>query len=542
MPSNRSRPLDGAATALAVAVLTVVSALVASPAYATSTGGLPQPPTQQTGQQQTTGMLPVGSPDAGAPATPSVSRAAAAAATSYTLGTDVSSYQHPGAKPIDWHAVAASGQSFTVIKATESTTYTNPYAVTDLVGARAAGLVVGLYHYANPAVSATAQADSFARQVNGIGGTMLPPVLDLEATGGLSPTALISWTSAFLTRVQRDTGRIPMIYSGPYFWSTAMAGSKAFARYPLWEAHYTTAAEPSAVGGWPRWTLWQYSNGTFGSPAAVPGIPARVDRDRFGRTKAQLAALASTSRPGIVAPFTGTATAAQFPDGTFVRVTGDTYVYEIAGLAPLFVTSWSRVGGPHQVRQISAASFYTLRSSPLEGTFLVDLADRHAYRVAGGAPVVVASWTPYGGVQHYVGIDDSDIVHAGAAGPYSHLSTTVRDGTFVRTVETGQVYEVAGGAPVFVSTWSTFGGSQPYVLVNQAAVDQAGSGGIWDHMSFVPADGTALSDGSTGLFYLVTGGHPALTDVATIGSTPFTLVGDSAIVNAGGTGVWAHLR
>ena len=210
-------------------------------------------------------------------------------------------------------------------------------------------------------------------------------------------------------------------------------------------------------------------------------------------------------------------------------------------LAPLFVTSWSRVGGPHPVRHISAASFYTLRSSPLDGTFLVDRTAGHAYRVAGGAPVLVTAWAPFGGVPHYVAIDGWDVLYAGGPGPYSHLSSTVRDGTFIRGVETGQVYEVAGAAPVFVSTWSTFGGAQPYVLVNQAAIENAGSGGVWDHLRFVPADGTAIIDGSTGQPYLVTAGHPTPTDPATLGSTPFTLVGDSAIVNAGGTGVWAHL-
>lgn len=188
------------------------------------------------------------------------------------------------------------------------------------------------------------------------------------------------------------------------------------------------------------------------------------------------------------------------------------------------------------------ASFFTLRSSPLDGTFLVDPTGHHAYRVAGGAPVVVTSWTPFGGIPHYVTIDNWDIVYAGAPDARSHLSATVRDGTFIRSVETGQVYEVAGGAPLYVSTWSSFGGAQPYVVVNQAAIDYAGAGGFWNHMRFVPADGTAISDGSTGQLYLVTAGHPTPTDAATLGSTPFTLVGDSAIVNAGGTGVWAHLR
>jgi hypothetical protein len=332
-----------------------------------------------------------------------------------------------------------------------------------------------------------------------------------------------------------------MIYTGPYFWSTAMAGSAAFARYPLWEAHYTTATAPQLITGWPTWTLWQYSNGSFGTPAPVPGIPARVDRDRLGGTKAQLVALASSSRPGVQPPFTGTATAARFPDGTFVRVIGDNHVYGIAGRAPMWVTNWAHVGGPHPVSVISQAAFYTLRSSPLEGTFLVDRLTARPYRVTGGAPVIVTDWGPFGGVPHYVTIDDWDIVHAGACGGYCHLSMTVRDGTIVRGLETGQVYVVAGGAPIYLSTWATFGGVQPFVNVNQAALANAGAGGYWNHLAFTPADGTLISDGTTGQLYVVTSGHPQVAVAGSGGSTGFTLVDHAAIMNAGGTGVWSHL-
>ena len=525
-------------------LLTAVALFAASgvlPVYAGGPAVVPAVPGQNLPGQVGPGMMPPGSPDAaaapGAQAAQSVS-----AAGGYLLGTDVSSYQHPGGLAIDWSAVAASGESFTVVKATESTDYVNPYMAVDVTSARAAGLVVGLYHFARPEVSATAQADYFARQVNGVAGTQLPPVLDLEQTGGLTSTALVGWASTFLTRLRQDTGRVPMIYSGPYFWSTAMAGTVALSRYPLWEAHYTTAAQPQSINGWPAWSLWQYSNGTYASPAPVPGIHALVDRDRFGGTKAQLLALAASSRPGVQPPFTGTATAAQFPDSSFIRIVGDPHVYEVAGRSPLWVTNWSSVGGPHPVRAITLAQFYSLRSSPLDGTFLVDRADGHAYRMSGGAPVVMTSWVPFGGVQPYVLIDGWDIAHAGTCGGYCHLSSTPRDGTFLRSAETGQIYVVAGGAPIYVSTWTTFGGAQPYININQTALDRAGQGSYWNHLNFTPADGTMISDGTTGSFYLVTGGRPSLSTTTAAATSAFTLVDHAAIANAGGAGVWAHLK
>ena len=541
-PGARPRFVARAARELAAAstIATLSLALAAAPALAGGPKGVASGTAALPGQQ-VSGMLPAGSPDApnhtGGRALP----AQAASTTTYLLGTDVASYQHPGGQAINWAAVAASGESFTVVKATESTNYTNPYLIPDVSGARAAGLLVGLYHFAHPDLSAAAQADYFARQINGIGGTLLPPVLDLEQTGGLSSAALVSWTSSFLIRVRQDTGRIPMIYSGPYFWSTAMAGSTAFAQYPLWEAHYTTSAQPQSIAGWPSWTLWQYTDGTFGAPAPVPGIPAAVDRDRFAGTKAQLAALASSSRPGIAPPFTGTATTSQFPDSTFVQVAGDPHVYAIAGLAPLWVTSWSHVGGPQPFRVISLATFHTLRSAPLDGTFLADGTDGRVYRVVGGAPVIVTSWPAFGGRQPSVRVDDWDIANAGSCGGYCSLSMKPRDGTILRAAESGQIYVVAGGAPIYVSTWSTFGGVQPYVNVNQTAIQDAGLAAWFDHLTFVPADSTMVSDSTTGQLYVVTSGQPQVVTGGTLGAVAFTLIDHAAIVNAGGTGVWAHL-
>jgi len=207
----------------------------------------------------------------------------------------------------------------------------------------------------------------------------------------------------------------------------------------------------------------------------------------------------------------------------------------------LWVTSWSHVGGRQPVRLVSLAQLRSLRSAPVDGTFLVDRTDGHAYRVVGGAPVVLTSWAPFGGVRKYVTVDDWDIAHAGACGGFCRLSTVPRDGTFLSAAETGHVYVVAGGAPVYVSTWTTFGGAQPVVGVNQATVDRAGQGTYWNHLTFTPADGTLLTDGGTGALYVTTGGVPTVTTTTGTPTSVSTLVDHAALANAGGTGVWAHL-
>lgn len=227
------------------------------------------------------GMMPAGSPDASV--TGGTSATPRATTSSTTTGVDVSSHQHPSGAAINWGQVAASGQQFAVIKATEyyadtngPVLYTNPYLSRDLRDAAAAGLVVGTYDFAHPEFSAVTQADQFAAATGTLPAGSLPPVLDLENDGGLNPAQLASWTQTFLDRLERDTGILPMIYTGPNFWNTYLGGNVSFARYPLWEAHYTTAPSPQAIGGWSTYDLWQFTDS-----ATVPGINGTVDQNRF---------------------------------------------------------------------------------------------------------------------------------------------------------------------------------------------------------------------------------------------------------------------
>jgi hypothetical protein len=70
-----------------------------------------------------------------------------------------------------------------------------------------------------------------------------------------------------------------MIYTGPNFWITSLGNNTDFGAYPLWEAHYTSAAAPAAIGGWATYTLWQFT-----SSATVPGITGNVDQNRFNNS------------------------------------------------------------------------------------------------------------------------------------------------------------------------------------------------------------------------------------------------------------------
>jgi GH25 family lysozyme M1 (1,4-beta-N-acetylmuramidase) len=209
-------------------------------------------------------------------------------------GPDVSSWQHPGGASINWSQVKADGRPFVFVKATEDTSYTNPYFAADWSAIKAAGMYRGPYHFAQPSLPASTAFDQ-ASHFGAVVGNLqqpgdLPPVLDLEVTGGLSPAELVNWTHIFLSRVQYLTGRTPMIYTSPNFWTSALGGSTEFTGYPLWIARWTSAADPYPLpGGWATWTFWQYTDA-----GSIPGITGNVDVSRFNGDSSTLTTFATT--------------------------------------------------------------------------------------------------------------------------------------------------------------------------------------------------------------------------------------------------------
>jgi GH25 family lysozyme M1 (1,4-beta-N-acetylmuramidase) len=343
-----------------------------------------------------------------ASATPSVSASATATASASATptgsptpttinGPDVASYQHPATatypngKPINWNAVAGDGMSFAFVKATEGSTYANPFFSQDYTGIASAGLVRGAYHFARPAYpvasNAEAQASYFVKQLGDVNtAATLPPVLDLEVTGGLPRADLVTWAQIFLYRVRALTGRTPMLYTYPSFWTDVLDDSGAFSRFPLWMASYATAA--------PAADLWQYTDS-----ASIDGISGKVDESTFlgttGLPWAELSdgtatqpwATAAPKAPHTVTAVGGPASATvawvpgndgsarttsytvtSDPGGITAKVNGDTNTATVTGLDPattytFTVTATSGAG-------TSAASTATGSVTPVVDTQL----------------------------------------------------------------------------------------------------------------------------------------------------------------------------
>ncbi|MBY8885980.1 glycoside hydrolase family 25 protein [Streptomyces sp. PTM05] len=155
-------------------------------------------------------------------------------------GIDVSSYQSSD--------YSTSGLGFVFVKATESTDYVNPEQSAQASHGRAAGLVVGFYHFLRPG-SMTAQASYFVERCVSVQGDVL--AADWEDTG-----VSCADKDAFLREVKRlrPQHRV-VLYCNRDFWLDR--DTTSYVADGLWIADITTAGSPRVQH---PWTFHQYSS------------------------------------------------------------------------------------------------------------------------------------------------------------------------------------------------------------------------------------------------------------------------------------------
>jgi lysozyme len=100
-----------------------------------------------------------------------------------------------------------------------------------------AGLRRGVYHFARPQSGRppSIEAHHFLATVHQAGGFAkgdLPPVLDLEWSRGLTPSAVRAWAIGWLDEVRKATGVRPLLYTGEWFWHGSVGNSSEPVGYP----------------------------------------------------------------------------------------------------------------------------------------------------------------------------------------------------------------------------------------------------------------------------------------------------------------------
>ncbi|HEY2509833.1 MAG TPA: glycoside hydrolase family 25 protein [Polyangiaceae bacterium] len=206
-----------------------------------------------------------------------------------------------------WEEMARDGIRGAYLRCGNGNNGVDPTFRANLLGARAVGIAVGVYHVGfplpasklHPGRAPEEQAKMHFAASLGVGskpGTM-PPALDFEwpspvewAKWSVTPASAIAWATVYLAQMRQDVGRDAALYlyedfglhlaGGPF--PTPAENVDAlqrvlapFASSPFWLALYQGAA-PGAFGPWTAPTIWQKSGGGGKLPNGAP-----VDEDLF---------------------------------------------------------------------------------------------------------------------------------------------------------------------------------------------------------------------------------------------------------------------
>ncbi len=193
-----------------------------------------------------------------------------------TLGIDVSKYQ----PSINWSSVKSSGISYAIIRcgyrgSSTGALIQDPYFVSHIKGAKAAGLKVGVYFFTTALTEAEAveEASMCAAPCSGYG-INYPVFMDVESSNrpgfnSMSASQRTAIIKAFCNTV-RSAGYTPGVYANKT-WLTSYMNASELSGYKIWLAQYN-ASGPTYSG---RYDLWQYT-----SKGSVNGISGNVDMNQ----------------------------------------------------------------------------------------------------------------------------------------------------------------------------------------------------------------------------------------------------------------------
>ena len=236
-------------------------------------------------------------------------------------GVDVSYYEGS----INWTSLHNGGYQFAFIRVSDGTGFHDPKFATYWPAAKNAGMIRGAYQFFRPNQNVIAQADLLIAALGGhyeVGD--LPPVIDVEATGGLGPASVASKVRQWVDHVKAALGVDPIVYTGKFFWRDEVGGPTSFVNNALWIAQYTSLC-PDLPSPWTKWTFWQNSE-----TGSVSGISGHMDTNYFNGSLADLQGFAGGTVTTTPPPPTTCASATldrDVPDGTCVQAASDDHWY-----------------------------------------------------------------------------------------------------------------------------------------------------------------------------------------------------------------------
>lgn len=197
-------------------------------------------------------------------------------------GLDVSHWNgHP-----DFARLRDLGMRFVISKASQGTSFVDDTYARHTRDARAAGMLVGAYHFFDYRKGGLKQAQHFLstlRATTGLG-SLLPLAVDVETLKSLgkpAPAQARTRLHALLDELYRQTGRYPMIYTSRYMWEQVVGAPTGFGGYPLWVACWScnTMHLPR---GWSDWLFWQVGQFKFPGGPTLDGNVYAASASKLG--------------------------------------------------------------------------------------------------------------------------------------------------------------------------------------------------------------------------------------------------------------------
>lgn len=188
-------------------------------------------------------------------------------------GVAVSHHQNS----IDWDRFATTHYQWVYIKATGGIDYLDPMFKENYKATKARKFFVGAYHFFYGDDDGKTQAKWFLKHYLSAPDD-IPPCIDAETFKHTKTKQ--EFKDNLLTLVdfvQQQTGKVPVIYTGPNFWNHYVNDNdNSFANYPLWIADYRKNNAPEIPTSWKGWRFWQTTQ-----KAKIAGIQGAMTHSHF---------------------------------------------------------------------------------------------------------------------------------------------------------------------------------------------------------------------------------------------------------------------
>ena len=270
-----------------------------------------------------------------------------------------------------------------------------------------------------------------------------------------------------------------------------IAGS---AKYHLTPAEYAALGRPSArnvpnrlVGGLGAVP----ADNTFLRDPASTAIYQIVSGAKYHLTPAEYAALGRPAAADVPAGFINTVTGSVPADSVFLREPASTAIYQIVGGARYHLSpaEYAAMGRPTAIN-VPAGFIDRTTTLPRDGSFIRDITDGAIYQIVGGAKYHLSP-------SEYSALDSAPSTNV-PHGLVLSITRTLPSAGYLRNSADGAIYQAVNGAKYHLTP-------ADYAALGRPAATNVPAGFI-DRLGIVPADNSFLRDISDTAIYQIIGG------------------------------------